>query len=250
MVLKFLAVGFLLNFGGCAITHVHEHELDRYGKVYYLDGAGGGSKLTDWGRGVRAGLKAGGYPGGFENRSWQTGFGIVADQNTSNKYKRKKAREVAAEIVAYMDSHPGAAVNLMGLSAGTAVAVYALEELPLTHRVSNVVLLGSSLSKHYDLSNALAKVRDKFYVLTSKKDKMLRFAVAIAGTADRKFCGPCSAGIKGFHKPRDATASQKRLYAKVKDIAWRKEFASADNAGGHTGGTNARFVEKYIGLCL
>jgi thioesterase domain-containing protein len=39
-------------------------------------------------------------------------------------------REVSGEIQRFRQGQPGAPVHLIGLSAGTAVLVYALKELP------------------------------------------------------------------------------------------------------------------------
>ena len=236
---------------GCAAPHRHDHERDRYGQVIYLDGAGGGSALTNWGRGVEQGLIRAGFLGGFDNHTWQTGLGVVADQEASVEYKRARAGVVAAEMASYAQTHPGASMNLVALSAGTAVAVYALEQLPEASPVDNVVLLGSSLSKHYDLTRALQRVRNRMYVFTSEKDAVLRFGVSALGTADREFCGACSAGLNGFHLASKASRERRRQYAKVENVEWRAEFARAGNLGGHTDavdGRQSRFsVEAWRG---
>jgi pimeloyl-ACP methyl ester carboxylesterase len=240
----------LASGGGCAVSHRHDHSVDQHGQVYYLDGAGGGGALTNWGRGVQAGLEAAGYSGAFENHVWQTGFGVAADQSASVAYKRTRAQEMADEIGQYMSEHPNAPVNLIGLSAGTAVAVFTLEQLPSDRRVDNVVLLGSSLSRHYDLSKALRHVKNRMYVFTSEKDAVLKFAVSAAGTADRRFCGACAAGLHGFHVPAEQSADAARLYGKLENIAWREDFGGAGNLGGHTDATNAAFVRSYIAPLL
>ncbi|MBE7505414.1 MAG: hypothetical protein HS101_03920 [Planctomycetia bacterium] len=235
---------------GCSQAEMHNHDLDQNGYVFYLDGAGGGGVLTNWGNGVREGLKLANYGGDFANFPWQTGLGVGADQSASVEYKREKAAELAQRIREYMDSHPDKPVNLVGLSAGTAVAAFALEALPENHPVENVVLLGSSLSSHYDMTKALARVRGRLYVFTSEKDAVLGVAVSIAGTADRQFCGACSAGLKGFHVPSDARDDTRRLYSKITNIDWRPEFAKDGNYGGHTDAVNANFVRDYIAPLL
>ncbi len=240
----------MIAIAGCAGTQAHRHQLDQYGEVYYLDGAGGGNVLTNWGGGVRAGLKAAGYPGDFKIFVWNTGLGVLVDQSASVEYKRKKAAELAKRIVAYMDSHPRRPVNLIALSAGTAIAAFTLEALPQDQPVDNVVLLGSSLSSHYNMTEALKRVRVRLYVFTSDKDAVLSVGVAIAGTADRQFCGACSAGLHGFHLPTDASKDARRLYAKVENITWRPEFAKAGHLGGHTGAVNATFVRQYVAPLL
>ncbi len=235
---------------GCVVIEPHRHELDQHGFVFYVDGAGGGSVLTDWGRGFQEGLKLAGYPGEFRSFHWHTGLGVAADQAASVPYKRSRAGQLAREIRSYQDEHPGRPVHLVGLSAGTAVAVFALEQLPEDHPVDRVVLLGSSLSSHYDVTTAMRRVRDRLYVYTSDKDAVLGTLVPLAGTADREFCGACSAGLKGLHLPPRADAETRGHYAKIENIAWKPEFTSAGNFGGHTDAVNPRFVRDYVAPML
>jgi hypothetical protein len=243
------ALAMLLTTGCAAMTQ-HRHDLDAHGVVYYCDGAGGGGPLTDWGRGVRKGLEQAGYPGAFVNFRWQTGLGVGADQAASVKYKRRQAAKLADQIERFQQTHPDAPVHLIGLSAGTAVAAFALEELPVDQPVDDVVLLGSSLSEHYDLTDALRRVEHRVYVYTSEKDVVLGVLAAAAGTADRQFCGACSAGLHGFHLPHDASPQTRRLYSKIENIAWKPEFAKAGYTGGHTDVVNPKFVRQYIAPLL
>lgn len=241
---------FTIAIAGCAGPHAHRHELDQFGKVYFVDGAGGGGVLTNKGAGVRVGLKAAGYPGDFKVFVWNTGLGVFVDQLASVKYKRQKAAQLAKQIVAYVASHPQRPVNVIAQSAGTAIAAFTLEALPEDHPVENVVLLASALSSHYDLTKALRRVRNRLYVLTSGKDAVLSVGVALTGTADRQFCGACAAGLHGFHLPPAASEDTGRLYAKVENITWRSEFAKAGHFGGHTDAVNSRFVRQYVAPLL
>jgi hypothetical protein len=232
---------------GCSrqLAGKHRHDMDRHGQVFYLDGAGGGG-LVNWGRGVEAGLREAGYRGGFESFRWHTGLGVAADQGASVAYKRGQAAKLAKRIRTYQQSHPGRAVHLVGLSAGTAVAVFTLEALASNGKVDDLVLLGSSISEHYDMTAALRQVTGKAYVYTSEKDAVLSVLVPAAGTADRQFCGACSAGLHGLHLPRGANPETRRLYRKVNNINWKREFEEAGNYGGHTDATKARFVRDYV----
>ncbi len=240
------AVLAMMVGSGCVTDEVDHQQLEQLGQVCYLDGAGGGGLLTNWGSGVREGLKEAGYPGDFYPFSWHTGLGVAADQGASVEYKREKAAELAELIRRYIDAHPGRPVNVIGLSAGTAVAVFTLEALPPGYEVDNLVLLGSSLSAHYNLTSALQHVARRAYVYTSDKDAVLSVAVAAAGTADREFCGACAAGLHGFHLPGRSDAKIRQLYAKVENVTWSPEFTRAGNFGGHTDAVNARFVRAYI----
>lgn len=235
---------------GCTMLPHRTDARVSLGKVFFLDAAGGGSVLTNWGHGVMVGLQAGGYAGDFESFPWQTGLGVLPDQGASVSYKRAKAKDLAHEISQFGARHPGVPVHLIGLSAGTAVAIFALEELSETNKVENVVFLGSSLSNHYDLTQSLQRVRGRVYVFTSEHDAILGIAVPIFGTADRKYCGACAVGLHGFHLPLDATSETRELYGKIENIEWRSEFAKTGNLGGHTDTVKSEFVTAHIAPLL
>lgn len=217
-----------------------------HGDVYYLDGAGGGGLLTNWGRGVKKGLDEAGYNGKFVEPKWETGMGVLADQAASVEYKRQKAGEVAAQIREAKSKYPEAPIALMGLSAGTAVAVFTLEALPPDCQVDTVILLGASISSDYDLTRALSRVSGRLYVFTSEHDAVLSFAVPMAGTADRQSGDDPSAGLDGFVLPAGASQTTRRLYSKVTNIAWRSDFEKDGDWGGHTDTTQPRFVRDHI----
>ena len=237
------AVGLTALSAGCSQTMPDRAERMTRGYVYYLDGAGGGG-VVNWAGGVRQGLLDAGYNGAGEVFKWNTGLGVVPDQEASVEYKRSKAAECARSIQQYIKEHPGAPVTLMGLSAGTAVTVFVLEALPPTCPVENVILLGASVSSDYDLTRALQRVRNRMYVFTSEKDGVLAFLVPMAGTADRTIAP--SAGLRGFQMPSRPSAETRAQYAKVAHIHWQSEFAKAGDFGGHTDTVKAPFVQQYI----
>jgi len=215
------------------------------GYVYYLDGAGGGG-LMNWSGGVREGLAAAGYDGAGEMFGWETGLGLVADQTSSESYKRRKAAELAGKIREYTHSHRGAPVTLMGLSAGTAVAVFALEALPLGHDVENVVLLSGSLSAGYDLTKALHHVRGRMYIFTSPRDAVLGFLLPFAGTADRASGTTDTIGMQGVRVPANPSYETRREYGKVVEVPWNEKFKDYGHQGGHLGSVKARFIEAVV----
>lgn len=235
---------------GCGTDVLANPEEGRFGHVFYLDAAGGGSLLLDWSAGVREGLRLAGYEGGFSNFRWQTGLGMAADHAAGNAYKRGKAARLAEMIRDSMAEYSERPVRLIGLSAGTALAIYTLESLREDHPVDQVVLLGSSLSSHFDLTAALKRVRNRITVFTSERDAVLTFLIPIAGTADREFCGACAAGLGGFHVPPGASADTREAYARVENVTWRPEFERAGNYGGHTDSANPRFVQDYVAPIL
>jgi len=228
---------------GCSQTMPDRAERMTRGYVYYLDGAGGGG-VVNWAGGVKQGLLDAGYNGAGEVFKWNTGLGVVPDQDASVEHKRSKAAECAQSIQQYVKEHPGAPVTLMGLSAGTAVTVFVLEALPVSCPVENVILLGASISSDYNLTRALQRVRNRMYVFTSEKDGVLAFLVPMAGTADRTIAP--AAGLRGFQMPSRPSAETRVQYAKVAHIHWRSEFAKAGDFGGHTDTVKAPFVQQYI----
>jgi hypothetical protein len=230
---------------GCESTSPDREMRMTRGYVYYCDGAGGGG-LMNWAGGLKRGLLDGGYPGAGEIFRWNTGLGVVADQDASVEYKRGKAGEMAQKAAAYVRQHPGAPVSFIGLSAGTAVLVFALEEMPAGAQVDNAVLCGASVSSTYDLTRALRNLNGKMYVFTSEQDAVLGFLVPMAGTADRAGGEVAAAGLRGFRVPYAASPETRRQYAKVVTIPWRPEFAELGYAGGHTDVLSPRFVAAYM----
>ena len=75
-------------------------DYNSHGVVFYCDGAGGGG-ITNWGPGVRRGLKDAGFTGTFDEFPWETGLGVLADQTESVAAKRVQARKLAGQIKSY-----------------------------------------------------------------------------------------------------------------------------------------------------
>jgi hypothetical protein len=218
----------------------------RHGYVYYMDGAGGGTAKKNWAEGVKEGFIAGGYRGAGELFTWETGEGLMADQDASVKFKRSKAREAAAEMTKRAKAEPGVPMGILGFSAGTAVAIFALEALPETVEVNTVVLLGTSISRDYDLTKALKRVRGHVYMYTSTRDRMLGFLMPFSGTADRKFDDP-GAGITGFTLPADATAETRKLYAeKLVTIPWTAKLEKDGDYGHHFDNVKMEFIRDHV----
>lgn len=241
LTLAFLFLGFV---GGCAAPP--DPQRMQRGYVYYLDGAGGGG-VTNWAGGVREGLRRAGYDGAGEMFRWETGLGVWSDQTASNEYKRDKAGQLAQRIVTFHQQYPNAPINLIGLSAGTVIAVFALEELPPEVMVDNVILLSGSLSASHDLTRALQRVRGKMYVTTSDRDPVLGALLPFAGTADRDSGTSETIGVEGPRWPPGASAETRQRYAsQLNVIPWKEEFARYGNYGGHTDTVSTAFVERYV----
>ena len=220
------------------------------GCVFYFDGAGGGTQKKNYAAGVIEGMLEAGYQGAGEIVSWETGKGLIKDQVASVEYKRSKAKEGAARIQSYQKEHPGAPLGLLGFSAGTAEAIFALEELSVTAPVDQVVLLGTSISRDYDLTEALKRVKGKLYIITSPHDHMVGTMMKFSGTADRKFHDP-GAGIKGFVLPAGATDETKRLYAeKIVTIPYSDDFRKDGDKGHHFDNVKSDFIRDHVAPLL
>ncbi|MES2922662.1 MAG: hypothetical protein V4819_14005 [Verrucomicrobiota bacterium] len=253
------ALGLLLiaSFIGCSPNSswdgkylTNRNERLKHGCVFYLDGAGGGTRKSNYAEGVVGGMLAAGYRGGGELVSWETGKGLMADQDASVAYKRSKAKVATASIQSYRKKYPAAPVGLLGFSAGTAEAIFALEMLPETSQVDQVVLLGTSISRDYDMTEALKRVRHKLYIFTSTHDRMLGVLMPLSGTADRKFDDP-GAGIKGFVLPAGASAATRRLYAdKIVNIPYSEDFRKDKNQGHHFDNVKEEFIRDHVAPLL
>jgi len=141
-------------------------------------------------------------------------------------------------------------VSLLGFSAGTAEAIFALEALPETAPVDYVVLLGTSISQDYDLTAALKRVNRKVYIFTSPHDHMLGTMMPLSGTADRKYNDP-GAGIHGFVLPAGVSEATRRLYAaKIVTIPFAKEFSKDGDHGHHFDNVKKDFIRDYVAPLL
>jgi hypothetical protein len=231
---------FSIFLTGCQPTY------NGNGIMYGCDGSGAGV-IVRWGPSARKGMTDAGFKGIMEPYRWQTGAGFAVDHMSSPEYKRGAAKGLAEKITDHRRKYPDDPIYLGGLSAGCAVVLYALEELPADVSVDQVILLSSSVSADFDLTPSLRHVRGRIYAFTSDRDAVLRDLAANFGTADGKKVGTDIAGIRGFHEPgRAAVRSETAYGGKVQNIAWRQEFAKYGHNGGHTEVVASAFVERFI----
>lgn len=253
---------FLLSaawaIAGCATKSVWQPDEDQAdakerlprGCFFYFDGAGGGTAQANYAKGVMDGMRAAGYPGASRMMPWETGRGLVADEDASVLYKRQKAVKAAEQIRSYQRMFPSAPVCVLGFSAGTAEVAFTLEALDESERVDRVVLLGAAISRNYDMTEALKRVKDKLYIITSTHDRMLKILMPFSGTADRKFHVP-GAGLRGFVLPRGASDETRRLYAeKIVTIPYEKEFRKDGDRGLHFDNVKMGFIRDFVAPLL
>jgi len=215
-------------------------------RTWYLDGAGnlGFGKET-----VPLGLEDGGYQGQFKHFIWATYLGPIVDQMVIS-YNRRQGTVLAKEIAKYLDEHPGASVNIIGLSAGTGIAVFALEALPSKYQVDNVIMLSSSLSAEYDLSRALRRVRGGIYFFWSPDDPVLKGVVPLVGTVDREYTSQV-AGLVGARVPPSASRQTREAYAaRVHNYRWYPHGGVGPIKLRHAGTTDRAFIREMVAPIL
>lgn len=227
--------GILLPAAGCRSSGrlTSGPTPERFGKTYYLDGAG------NWGWGqtsVGEGLRRAGYRGDVEVFLWTTSLNPIIDQ-LNIFAARLRAQQLAEKIEDYHRRYPEAKINIVALSAGTGVATWAVENLSGTAQINNLVMLGSSLSHDYDVRPALAKMTGSIFVFHSPLDGILPHTLVV-GTIDGKR-GVSPAGLVGLDVPPGAQD-------RVINIAWTKEAKKFGWEGGHVDTTNPVFVANEI----
>lgn len=203
------------------------------GIVFYSPGAGN-VDFTDGG--IRAGLEQAGFKGEVATFVWTALFNPLLDQRLTLN-ARLRARQLAGMVEDYIDRYPDRPVYMIGLSAGTGVTLWALENLGEKYKVDNVILLGSSLWHRYDAREALRHVKGKIYNYYSSNDVVLAGPMKIFGSIDGVF-GDDGAGAVGLHSPGAGN--------RIVNIGWRPEFSRYGYNGGHTDCAAPEFVRRYV----
>jgi hypothetical protein len=207
---------------------------EKFGKTYYIDGAG------NWGFGVAEvarGLEEAHYPGHVEAYMWTTSFNPAIDQ-INRPFAHLRAAIMTAKIQDYLNRFPHNDVNIIALSAGTGIAVWAVEALEPQYKVADLVLLGSSLSSDYDMSKALQRIKGRVIVYYSPHDTILDGPVRVLGTIDGKL-GVDSAGLVGLRPPGGGGG-------KIKNIGWAPTYEQYGWTGAHTDCTSEMFVREVL----
>lgn len=225
-----LVIG-VTTFAGCS------DPAQRFGRTWYIDGAG------NWGFGaigVPNGLKERGYKGAVTNHRWSLTFNPALDQ-TLRFIAKGSGRSLGDEITRYLRDNPNADANIIALSAGTGVGVWAIENVKSPYKVNNFILTGSSLSSRYDLRPALKNMKGKIICYYTPSDPVLDGPVRALGTIDGTFDD--SAGLVGLKGPGADSG-------RVVNIGRTSQFAKLGWTGGHADCVTERFVRgeiyKYI----
>ena len=203
----------------------------------------GGYRGVD--RGMLRGLREGGYDARIEPLDWPgEEAGLVA--LTASKRHREQAARIAEMIVAAARQHPGVPITVSAHSAGSGIIAWALEQLPDGVQIDRLLFVAPALSPQYDLSRALAHVRDKAYVFYSPYDSaVLGIGTKMFGTVDG-VKGEAS-GKLGFTPPPSA---DQRQYEKLVQVPYRSEWIKLGNIGDHIGGMSRPFSRAVLAPLL
>lgn len=227
LILTIILFAAVASLSGCVDPR------DKIGHTWYIDGVG------NWGFGVaemEQGLTAAGYRGHVSNFRWSVTLNPVLDQ-TFRIFAKSGGERLGGIVNEQLDRYPNAPVNLIGLSAGSGVAIWAAEAVKPPHKLRNVVLLASSLSSTYDARKALANISGHIIVFHCPSDPVLDGPARVLGSIDGKF-DDC-AGLVGLRGPGVETG-------RIKNIPWNSRFAALGWTGSHTDCTSEPFVRVEV----
>ncbi len=174
---------------------------------------------------------------------WSHGYGRILADQVGYQHIRTEGAMLAGVVQQFRAENPGVAVYLMGHSAGAAVIVAALENLP-PEAVERSFLLAPSLSADYDIRPALKAVQQGLHVFYSHRDTAyLGVWTGILGNSDRHW-GPSSGHI-GF-QVSSGTAEDAVLWPKFYQRGWEPSDRATGNDGKHYGDYQPNFVRSQI----
>jgi pimeloyl-ACP methyl ester carboxylesterase len=201
--------------------------------------------------GLAPGLVDGGYAGAVEVVDWTTGYWplFIYHLRASGRH-RDGAQVIAEKIAAYRARYPGREVNLVGYSAGAAVALDAVEKMAPELAVDRVVLLAGAVSPLRDLRTVLGRVRVGVWSYYQPQDVVALWAgTLVAGTADGQHT--MSAGAVGFWRPPKLSDEERKLYRdKLVPLPYQAQMARSGNLGGHFQCVGRKFVAQWIAPLL
>jgi len=224
--------------GGCRQLqpYVTGARLER-GLVIVLPGIEGRSVLNE---DIARGLIAGGVNWAVEIQDWTSSWGPLYNLRASER-NHKQARLLYERIQRYRHAFPHRPVMLLGHSGGGAIAIWTAEAFDQRESLEGLILVNASISREYDLTDALNKTRRGIVSYYSAQDWMLLgVGTTVYGTMDGSHS--VSAGKEGFLVPTDLP----RAYDKLYQVGWTKQMAKAGHRGGHFSSADAHFVAQFI----
>jgi hypothetical protein len=209
----------------------------------HLPGIGGYRNID---RGLLRGLREGGYDVKLKPFDW-TGADAGLAALVATQRHREESTKLAQLIREHARRNPGGRITVTAHSGGTGIVTWALEQLPGSVQVDTVVFIAPALSPEYDLSRALARVRDKVYVFYSPYDAaVLGIGTKMLGTVDGVKAE--ASGKVGFTRP--ATAADERQYEKLVQVPYQSAWIKLGNIGDHIGGLSRPFSRAVLAPLL
>ena len=203
----------------------------------------GGFRGVD--RGLLRGLHDGGFDASLKPYDWPGQDAGLAALVATQRH-RAEATRIARLIADRAARRPDGRITVTAHSGGAGIITWALEQLPSDVQVDTVVLIAPALSPQYDLSRALAHVRDKVYVLYSPYDAaVLGMGTKMLGTVDGVKAE--ASGKVGFTMPPTADRAQ---YDKLVQIPYQSAWIRLGNIGDHIGGMARPFARSVIAPLL
>ena len=209
----------------------------------HLPGIGGFRGID---RGMLRGLAEGGYDAILKPFDWPgDDAGLTALVATARH--RAQSAALAQVIAARAAEHPEGRITVSAHSGGAGIVAWALEQLPPGVQIDTLVLIAPALSPTYDLSPALAHVRQTVYVFYSPFDvAVLGIGTKMLGTVDGQKVE--AAGKVGFTSP-PAPADAKQ-YEKLVQVPYRGDWIKLGNIGDHIGGLSRPFAKAILAPLL
>jgi pimeloyl-ACP methyl ester carboxylesterase len=206
--------------------------------LLHLPGIGGEMPID---HAMTRGLKDGGYASQIEIYDWtehDPGLGALL----ARQRNEREAKKISQMIEKRLEDNPKLQITLTSHSAGTGLAVWALEKLPDGMQVQTLVMLASALSPKYDLTAALKHVRGKAYLYYSSGDTLVLGAgTKLFGTVDG--VNSEAAGLVGFSRPKGADEKQ---YDKLVQVPYDKGWLAYHDAGDHIGCMSRSFARHVL----
>lgn len=218
-----------------------------HGLVFCLDGVGGYNWGPQW---LRRGLDEGGVKGAIYIFEWGHGpAGLFVADLMDTSGNKQRAAELARMVESYQASWPGRPVYLIGHSGGAGMVVFALEQLKPGTRVDGAFLLAPALDPGRNLAPALRHVRGRCFATCSGADfPLMGLGTSLFSTMDGKHT--VSAGLVGFHLPKDLPLGDRAQYRKLHQAKWDGELLAEGHLGGHMGWSSTSFARKFIAPIL
>jgi alpha-beta hydrolase superfamily lysophospholipase len=202
------------------------------GIVYVLDGAGGVALFSSVVMRVLSAL-----PYEVQRFNWGVGFGKLLSDLTNRSNIEARAVELSRLISDYHNKNVGHQVFIVAKSAGSAVALMSLVDLP-PESVERVILLSPAVSPSFNLDQVLHAVRRDLVSFWSPLDLLfLGWGTMLFGTADG--VRGKSAGLTGFKTNGDPIE-------KLKQIKWQPSMMKFFNFGDHWGTSMPPFIRHYV----